>query len=213
MRERKDINGKLIGYHNMIFDSIPDDYEIDSILTGDKFYDWSYVGIMKHLRKAKVAEEFSDNKYYSTEVIAHMALDYIMSAIYLREGIENDRDGNTVSHYVIPCSFMCKHSIELKLKECQIEKGFFEIKGHSVSEIWNELNEFNIPSASKITSFLEEVEKIDKNENAFRYGIKTQLMPLEEDYKFNIDKMIFNTMYLFNVLDEHIICKYRYNKK
>ena len=132
------------------------------------------------------------------------------SAQYLYSGIVGDRDGNIVSHYLVPCAFACKHSIELKLKECQIEKGFEKLKGHSVLEVWNALDERDIPHSKEITAFLGEVEKIDKNEMALRYGIGKKLEPLQEKFKFDIDSLITNTMFLFNILDEYVIHKYRF---
>ncbi len=195
----------------MIFDNIPDDYEMQKVLTGDKFADWTYVGIMKHLRTIEAGEEFFDKKFYSAEVLSHMAMDYIKSAQYLYSGIVGDRDGNTVSYYLVPCAFACKHSIELKLKECQVEKGFDKLKGHSVLEVWNALDEKNIPHAAEITSFLEDVDKIDNNEMALRYGIDKNLKPLREKFKFDIDKLLTNTMFLFNVLDEYVIHKYKFS--
>lgn len=210
MRPRYDEHGNIKSYHNMIFDSIPDDYKMQKVLTGDEFADWSYVGIMKHLRTIKADEEFASKEFYATEVLSHMAMDYLKSAQYLYSGIVEDRDGNTVSNYLVPCAFACKHSIELKLKECQIEKGFDKLKGHSVLGVWNALDEKGIPPACEITSFLEEVEKIDNNEMALRYGIGKNLEPLHEMFKFNIDNLITNTMFLFNILDEYVIHKYRY---
>ena len=209
MRARYDESGNVISYHNMVFDCIPDDYRMQRVLTGEKFIDMSYVGVMKHLRSNVNIEEFSDNKFYSSEVLSHMAMDYINSAQYLHSAIVNDRDGKTASYYVIPCAFCCKHSIELKLKECLVKKGMTELKGHSVLAVWNKLDEKSIPHSDEITAFLEDVEKIDNNEMALRYGINKDIEPLQEKYKFNIDALISNTMFIFNVLDEYVICKYR----
>lgn len=47
---------------------------------------------------------------------------------------------------------------------------------------------------------------------ALRYGISKGLAPLQENFKFDIDNLISNTMFLFNIVDEYIICKYRYNR-
>lgn len=209
MRPRYDEEGEIKSYYNVIFDNIPDDYKMQKVLTGDKFPDWSYVGIMKHLRMIEAGKEFSDTEFYATEILSHMAMDYLQSAQYLYSGIIGDRDGNTVSYYLVPCAFLCKHSIELKLKECQIQKGFDKLKSHSVLDIWNALNEKDIPHADEITVFLEEVEKIDNNEIALRYGISKNLEPVQEDFKFDIDNLIVNTMFLFNLLDEYIIQKYK----
>ena len=38
-----------------------------------------------------------------------------------------------------------------------------------------------------------------------RYGINSKLEPLSENYKFYIDNLIQNTMFLFNVLDEYVV--------
>lgn len=213
MRKRFNEAGDVIGVHNMIFDNIPDDYKIRKVLLNDKVYDLSYLGVMKHLRDNQVSEEFLDDKFYSSQVISHMAFDYLDSARLLYKGVLKDReDRDVVSTYLIPCAYLCKHSIELKLKECMIEKGNTELKGHSVLEIWKRLDEMTIPHTSEIQCFIEEVEKIDSNEMALRYGISKSLSPLQEKFKFDIDSLIENTMFLFNVLDEYVICKYRYNK-
>lgn len=211
MRARYDSNGNIVGCHRMIFDDIPDDYQIKRVIFDDKVYDLSYLGVMKHLRDNKVAEEFEDNTFYSSEVISHMALDYLNSAIYLQKGIIADRGQDCVSYYLIPCAYLCKHSIELKLKECLLSKGEKELKGHSVLALWNKLNETSVPNYDKLQDFITEVEKIDNNEMALRYGISKGLEPLTEKFKFDVDNLISNTMFLFNILDEYIICKYKYS--
>lgn len=45
---------------------------------------------------------------------------------------------------------------------------------------------------------------------ALRYGIGKDLEPLQEKFKFDIDSLITNTMFLFNILDEYVIHKYRF---
>lgn len=35
MRERYDKNGNLTGCHNMVFDDIPDDYEVQKVILND----------------------------------------------------------------------------------------------------------------------------------------------------------------------------------
>ena len=212
MRERYDESGNVIGAHNMVFDEIPDDYEIKQVLLPGKVVDLSYLGVMRHLRDIKAGDEFGDDMFYSSEVVSHMAIDYLNSARFLWQGIANDRGKDVVTYYFIPCAFLCKHSIELKLKECLLAKGSTQLNGHSVIKLWDELGVADIPNKDNIKAFLEEVEKIDKNEMALRYGIGHDLRPLAEKPKFDIDPLITNTMYLFNVLDEYVICKYRYGE-
>ena len=185
-------------------------YKMQRVLLQGKVPDLSYLGVMKHLRNIEADEIFNDDVFYSSEVISHMALDYLESACFLQKGIAADRGGEIVSQYLIPAAFLCKHSIELKLKECLVVKGADKLKGHSVSNLWNELNEIGLVHFKELDSFIKEMEQIDSNEMALRYGISKELSPLKEDFKFDIDAMILNTKFLFNVLDEHVVCKYRY---
>lgn len=121
MRPRYDDKGKLIGAHNMIFDDMPDNYRVQNVLVARAIQDLSYTAIMKHLRKAKVAEEFEDNSFYSKEVLSHLAIDYLFSALYLQKGIVADRsEENVISLYVVPCAYLCKHSVELMLTNEQV---------------------------------------------------------------------------------------------
>lgn len=213
MRERYDEQGYFIGAHQMIFDNIPDDYRMKKVVLDDKVPDLSYVGVMKYLRSVKAGEEFSDDIFYSKEVLSHLALDYIHSALLLQKGIAAERGQDIVSYYLIPCAYLCKHSIELKLKECLLEKYGKLEGGHSVLALWNALNEKELIHYKELDIFIKEVEKIDSNEMALRYGISTKLTPLQESFKFDIDNMLTNTMFLFNVVDEYIVGKYRYKGK
>lgn len=210
MRKRYDVSGKCIGANNMIYDEIPDDYAMKKVILDDKVFDLSYLGVMKHLRSMKVDECFEDDAYYSKEVIGHMAMDYLESALYLQNGIVADRGGEVVTYYFVPCAFLCKHAIELKLKECLLSEGAQELRGHSVLQLWKQLVTKDFPKRTELENFLVEVEKIDKNEMALRYGISKDLTPLSENFKFDIDSMLMNTKYLFNVLDEYVVhgCKW-----
>lgn len=76
MRKRFDKDGKLIGYHRVLFDNIPDDYQIRKTLLEDGVFDLSYLSVMKYLRTIKAFDEFEDNQVYSSEVLSYMALDY-----------------------------------------------------------------------------------------------------------------------------------------
>ena len=194
----------------MIFDNIPDNYAIKKVLLDGKMIDLSYLTVMKYLKDIKAGEEFEDDQFYSSEILSHMALDYLHSALFLRQGVVADRGKEIASYYFIPCAFLCKHSIELKLKECLLEKGAKKLDGHSVLDLWNKLNETTIPQYEQLRSFIVEVDQIDRNEMALRYGISKQLLPLQESSQFDIDNFLTNTMFLFNIVDEYIICKYRY---
>ena len=211
MRKRFDSNGNCIGSHNMLYDEIPDDYEIKRVILSDKVLDLSYLGVMKYLRSIKADKCLEDDVYYSSEVIGHMAIDYLESAMFLHKGVIADRGGEIVTYYFIPCAFLCKHAIELKLKECLLAEGKENLKGHSVLDLWRQIKNTDYPQYDILERFIEELEIIDKNGVALRYGINNKLEPLSEDFKFDIDNLISNTMYLFNVLDEYVIHKCRWD--
>ena len=61
-----------------------------------------------------------------------------------------------------------------------------------------------MPQYDKLRAFIVEVEKIDNNEMALRYGISKGLEPLQEKFKFDVDNLISNTMFLFNILEEYV---------
>ena len=184
MRARYDENGKLIGSYNMIFDDVPDDYQMGKFLLSGQVPDLSFLGVMKHLRNIKVADEFEDNDYYSKEVLSHLANDYLYSALLLHKGILADRSTEVVSLYLIPCAYLCKHSVELKLKECLLEKYGRIEQSHSVAKLWSVLNEKELAQYGVIDSFIQELEAMDKNEMALRYGASYA----EEDYAIGLAK-------------------------
>lgn len=213
MRPRYDENGNEYRWHNMIFDDMPDDYIMRQILLNNGFRDVSYVGFMKQLRKSKRVKAFDDNIVYSKEVISHLALDYLDSALFLHRGIVAERGTNIVSAYLIPCAFLCKHSAELKLKECLLEKYGNVEKSHSIVKLWDILAEKEVVHYKELSFFIRELEAIDTNEIALRYGVSLTLEPVQEDFMFDIDALLNNTKFFFNVVDEYIVCKYRYKEK
>lgn len=214
MRIRYDENGNYISGHKMVFDNIPDDYKVKTIFLNNKLADLSYLGIYKHLRELYADKElkgydlgieFQNDEWFRNEIFTYLSLDYINSAIYLWNGINNERGKDMVSYYVIPCAYLCKHSIELILKRCLLSKGITDFKGHSVKILWNKLNATSIPSYNDLTSFINEVEHIDNNEMSLRYGLDNGFQLPPSNLYFNIDALLANTMFLFNIVDEYII--------
>ena len=179
----------------------------------EKVIDMSYVWVMTHLRNINAGPEFQNDHFFSTEILENMALDYLHSAILLLYGVDNDRDGNTVTRYLIPCAYLCIHSIELKLKHCLVEKGDNIENGHDINILWEILDEKELPHYEEISGFLKEVSIIDENGTALRYGVSRNLTPLKESFMFDIEALVSNTMFLFNIVDKYIVQKYRYKQK
>lgn len=214
MRERYDNNGNLIGLHNMVFDEIPDGFVVKTIFTNDKkFVDLSYLGIYKHLTEQYADKdlkgydlgiEFQNKNWVGTEVFKHLSLDYLNSAIFLRCGINDDRGEDMATYYLVPCAFLCKHSIELALKFCLLSKGKTNFQGHNVVKLWEMLDETQIPSYKELSNFINEIEQIDYSETALRYGIDKKMQFLPSNLYFDIDCLLSNTMFFFNIVDEYI---------
>lgn len=216
MRERHEKDG-LVRYHDVLFNSIPDNYKINSIFSENgEFYDLSYLGLQKFLTETYAdkelgdydfGKEFQDENFIRKDVFYHLALDYLNSARFLRMGVNADRGKNMASNYLIPCTYLCKHSIELIIKRSLLEKGITSFRGHSVKKLWELLNETTIPHFIELDSFIDEVEKIDGDEMALRYGLDNQFHLLPANYSFDIDAFLVNTMFLFNILEEYVISK------
>ena len=164
MRERKYKDGTHGGV-NLPYESIPDNYDIKSCLTNG--YDLSYVGFMKSMVKKyenktfdseyELGSEFQNKDWYGQEITEHQAYDFLASAKFLRNGLNADRDGNTVSNYVIPCAYGCRHVVELYLKYCALVKGVESKKliCHKITDLWNIIDEKDIPRYDKITAYIQ----------------------------------------------------------
>ena len=157
----------------MIFDIIPDDYEMKSVfIKNNKNLDLSYLGIMKDLTELYKGKElsghdlgieFQNEEFVTKEVIEHLAIDYIESARYLWKGVNDDRGKSVASYYEIPCAYLCRHSIELILKRCLLSKGITDFPKHSVAFLWDRIDEKEIPHYNELTSFINEVEQLDQS--------------------------------------------------
>lgn len=220
MRERKYKDGTCGGV-NLPYNLIPDNYDIKSCLTNG--YDLSYTGFMKSMIKKYKNEvfgskyergsEFQNKDWYSQEIIVHQAYDFLASATFLRNGLNINRGRDIVSHYVIPCAYCCRHAVELYLKYCALAKGVESKKliCHKITDLWNIIDEKDIPRYDKITAYIQELDIIDENGMALRYGLNKAFDIPNENFQFNVDIMICNAMYLINVLDEFVILPYKYN--
>lgn len=217
MRARYDENGQIKSYHKMTFDEIPDNYDIKTILN-DKFIDLSYVGFVKELQDNKVDDIFNDKKYVSSDILNHMAFDYIESAELLAKFVLNDRNSNTdkeliVSSYTIPATYLCKHSIELKIKECLLEKGETKANTHNLQTLWDKLNEKSITNYEKLSLFIQEMNDVDYNDESLRYGVDKDFNTVATTFKVDVIQAVLNAKYLFNILDEEVIDGYKHQRK
>ena len=137
------------------------------------------------------------------------------SAIYLCTGVNSERDGDSISNYVIPCAYCCRHAIELYLKYCALVKKIEPNKliCHKIVELWNIVDEKHIPNYDNLTEYINELDIIDKNGMALRYGLDKSFNIPNENFQININNMIHNAMYLINILEEFVVRQQRYHEK
>ena len=77
-------------------------------------------------------------------------------------------------------------------------------------DLWNILDERNIPYYDKLSNYIKELDTIDANGMALRYGLSKSFDAPNETFQFNIDIMICNAMYLINILTEYVVQSYLY---
>ena len=111
LRPRFDKNGSFIGSHRMLFDEIPDDFVVDTVFLNVKFGDLSYLGVYKHLKEYYADKplkgydkgiEFQNEEWFRSEIFNYLSLDYLNSAKYLWNAINEERGKEMVSYYLIP---------------------------------------------------------------------------------------------------------------
>ena len=211
MRWFYDENGCPIRGVAVPFEEIPEEYEVKTIkLT--KFKDISYLGFVREL--SEHSSDFqnmlkSNEDSVGADILSHLAYDYLASAIDLQKSVTNDRNGPylVASHYVIPCIFCCRHAIELKLKQCIYKVSKEKPSNHKIFNLWSIITSKKSGTGiDKLNSFIAEVDSMDENEIVMRYGIDKNLRLLKEKYLIDIDALIQNTKYLFNVLAVECSC-------
>ena len=127
----------------------------------------------------------------------------------MQKNVINDRKGpnQIISHYFIPCLFCCRHAIELKLKQCVFNVSKEKPLDHVIIKLWNKITSKKTGQGiKKLELFIQEINAMDENEIVMRYGIDKNLKLLKEKYLIDVDSMIQNTKYLFNVLAVECDC-------
>ncbi len=191
------------------FKDIPNDFQINSILN-NRMKDITYQGIMRQLKDYdenfnQLYKRAKDN--IGIQMLSISALNYLLSAISLYEHVLEDRKEMKFTNYLIPCLFCCRHSIELKLKECLCMLTDERPKNHNILELWLKLTRIiNNKVVLIFDSFIKEINEMDENELVMRYGVNKDLEIMNERYLIDIDALIQNTKYLFNIFSTELSC-------
>lgn len=211
MRKFYDDNGKWVRSVAVPFEDVPEDYMVRKI-TLSTMQDLSYLGFVREL--SEHSQDFKEMLKESEEaigadILSHLAHDYLQSAIKLNEKIIEDRNSSSlvVSYYVIPCLFCCRHAIELKLKQCLYVVNHEKSNNHTIIDLWKKItSEKSGNGINDLNDFIKEINSMDENEIVMRYGLDKNLRLLKEKYMIDIDALISNTKYLFNVLAVECSC-------
>ena len=211
MRIFYDEDGRPIRSVAIPFEEIQEEYEISTIFL-DGFKDVSYLGFIREL--SECSDDFKkilkgDESAVGADILSHLAYDYLKSAIILQKAIKDDRCGPNiiVSYYVIPCIFCCRHAIELKLKQCVYNINKETTNNHIIIDLWESIVcKKTGKGIDKLNKFIQEVNAMDENEIVMRYGLDKNLKLLKEKYLIDIDALIENTKYLFNVMAVECSC-------
>lgn len=193
-------------------------FDYNSISIFKKLYDKGYLinGTIQNCNgEPKIKDKHIYNGNEFSEVLySYLAKEYLDSAITLCQYIQQERKGMKengnmrLSSYVNPCAFLCRHAIELKLKQClckQNEQAKSICNSHKLLKLWDKVDKskLNSQKIKQLTTFISELSDIDPNSESIRYGTDKTLLPIQNICDYDCIALIQNAMYLFNQL--HII--------
>ena len=212
------------------YKQIPADYKIVSIFPDisagerkDGFFDYNTIFVLKEMHNAglltngtikSVNDEITvENEHlyngceYSNVLYQYLSKEYMDSAKALATLVSEERKKiNTkdavLSSYANPCAFLCRHAIELKLKQCLACQSNLDTNHHNLIALWEKINKDKLDSnvIFQLTTFISEISKIDPNGESIRYGTDKKALPIKEPVNYDCLALISNAMYLFNQL-------------
>lgn len=207
------------------YKQIPEDYKVVSIFPPieNGVFDYNSISIFKKLykggyltngtvkkndNKAVIEDEYILNgKEYSERLFSYLSKEYMDSSLkltqcVLQERKENAEGNDIVSSYANPCAFLCRHAIELKIKQCLCQQGHEEIKTHKLNELWQMLNKEILSEdvIRQLGDYIKEISQIDDNGESIRYGTGHNLLPINSRTDYDCIALVQNGMFLFNQL-------------
>ena len=207
------------------YKQIPEDYKVVSIFSTIKkgIFDYNSISIFKKLYKGGSLkngtvkeingevvtenEHTLNGKEYSEQLFSYLSKEYMDSALILAQCIlqerkENVEGNDAVSSYVNPCAFLCRHAIELKIKQCLYQQDHEEIKTHKLNELWKMLNKEILSEdvINQLGDYIKEISQIDDNGESIRYGTGHNLLPINSKTDYDCIALVQNGMFLFNQL-------------
>ncbi len=205
------------------YKQIPDEYEVVSIFPKNGIYNLNSISVFKKLYndeylKTGIAKEIDgeiviDNEHlyygneYSETLFRYLSKEYLDSACVLAQHVlqeekEMTEDNIFLSSYANPCAFLCRHAIELKIKQCLYEQKNQEINKHKLDFLWSKVDKTKLTKneIEQLNKFIKEISSLDPNGESVRYGVGHDLLPMDGKSDFDCIALIHNAMYTFNVL-------------
>ena len=201
-----DEDGNPIRCAEVPFKEIPEEYEVKTIKLTTIKDDLSYLAYVRELSDCDIFKLLYKNKegFIATMILSELSMDYLQSAIRLQKCIVEERNSPNpvISRFQIPFLFCCRHAIELKLKQCAYTINKEKPSGHSIKGLWKAITKDKSGTGlDRLNPFIQEVDAMDENGIVMRYGLNKNLELVKENYLIDVDALIRNTKYLFNVME------------
>jgi len=188
-------------YKNLPYPQISDAYKMQKMISDEEncVYDYSSLSVMPYINK-----HVNMKGYYPNVVFQLLSNEYLESALVLSQRVIEEREINSsecvaLSLYTTPCAFLCRHAIELKLKQCLCDQGNADFATHDLVELWNKIERYDLDNniVCSIDSFIKDMKFVDQTEQSLRYGVDKNGDPMPYG-NFNCVAIINNTKFLFN---------------
>jgi len=203
-----------------LYEEILDDYSITTIFVKE-IVDLNSIDVYHRLYEAGkltngIAKEvdgkciiINERKYngdeYASQLYFFLSKEYLDSAIVLAKFVLQERKiPDMLSSYANPCSFLCRHAIELKLKHCLSYQRNSNSNAHNLKELWDLIDKSKMEQTviSELDGFIDEVSRIDEKGISWRYGTDKKCLPINDYLQIDCCILTQNTMYLFNQLQK-----------
>lgn len=152
-----------------------------------------------------------DDISYNKMSLSQLSWEYLVSADILREEWHKSmvyKEGQLQSYnpcIFIPCAYLCRHSLELKLKEliCRLSPENKIVTGHDFQKLWKKLIDIcPDPRLQKIEPVILDMRELDDDGMKLRYSLDKQGQSYSgKSYYFDADILVDNTKYCYKIAE------------
>ncbi len=151
---------------------------------------------------------FENDNEKRVSLLREMADDYLSAADQLIQSlIVKENEMLSVNRSFIPIGYLCRHAIELKLKECLYAKGHDLTNKHDLQLLFNRFNWDDYTNEEwfiKTKTIIDDISTLDNDGFHLRYGFATNGSLYDWDfYMFNPYNFVYDTKFVFNVFTKY----------